>query len=67
MPKKFTDDEIVEKLVFCFHIYPNYRVNSRGPSGLLMDIIENLRPDVAEVIREVDADEAYSKFFSEDG
>jgi len=67
MPKKFTDDEIVEKLVFCFHIYPNYRVDSRGPSGLLMDIIENLRPDVAEVIREVDADEAYSKFFSEDG
>lgn len=66
MARNLTDDEIVEKLVFCFHIYPNYRVDSRGPAGLLMDIIEDLRPDIAQVIRDESADEAYSKFFSEE-
>jgi hypothetical protein len=67
MARTLTDNEIVEKLVFAFHVYPNYRVDSRGPAGLLMDIIKDLRPDVAEVIVEESADEAYSKFFGDGG
>ena len=65
MPRKLTKDEIVEKLVSCLHLYPNYPVASRGPAGLLMDIIQDLRPDVAEAIREEDAAVAYDKFFGD--
>lgn len=63
--RKLTDDEIVEKLLTCFYLYNGYQVGSRGPSGLIMDVIEDLRPDVAQVIRDEDAEGAYSKFFSE--
>jgi hypothetical protein len=67
MPRQLIDDEIVEKLLKCFYLYDGYPVGSRGPAGQLMDVIRDLRPDVAEVIVEEDAHEAYQKFFgSED-
>lgn len=71
-PKKthdrtLTDDEIVEKLLTCFYLYDGYPVGSRGPAGQLMDVIKDLRPDVAEVIVEEDAHQAFQKFFGEDG
>lgn len=69
MPKKtkrkMSDDAIVKNLLTCFYLYNGYPVGSRGPAGLIMDVIRDLRPDVWESIREVDAHETYQKFFAD--
>lgn len=66
MPRKLTSEEIVERLLRCFYLYNNYEVGSRGPAGLLMEVIKDLRPDIYKVIQDEDADEAYRRFFPED-
>lgn len=66
MPRQLTDDEIAEKLVQCFYLYNNYPVGSRGPAGLLMEVIKDLRPDVYQVIQDEDADEAWRRFFRDE-
>ncbi len=40
-----------ERLVFALRIYPNYRVDSRGPLGCIYDALEVLAPDVVERLR----------------
>jgi len=67
MPHKLTDEEIVERLLRCFYLYNRYAVGSRDPAGLLMDVIQDLRPDIHKVIQDEDADVAYQRFFVEDG
>lgn len=45
------DQEITLALVKCFYLYPNYRVDSRGPSGLILDVLQKTSPRVAQRIR----------------
>lgn len=40
-----------EKLIKILWLYPNYRVDSRCPMGLLVDAIDALAPDLAERLR----------------
>lgn len=59
-----TPDEIVEKLLTMLQLYPHYRVDSRGPAGFIIDIIKDLRPDIAaEMGKGVEAGELIEKFF----
>lgn len=65
-------DTAVERLLFALRIYPNYRVDSRGPIGCLMTAIGELRPDIRHWIQARPGDgntvwtEAYDHFFPED-
>lgn len=43
--------EILAPLLRMMWLYPNYRVDSRGPSGCLMEAIELLDPPTAERLR----------------
>lgn len=45
-------DRAAEALVRMLWLYPNYRVDSRGPSGLILDALNEIAPDVAKEIRE---------------
>jgi hypothetical protein len=57
-------DAAVKKLLLCLDLYSNYRVDSRGPQGLLHDAIRELRPDVAKHLRDkADAADTYVSFF----
>jgi len=60
-------DEAAERLVFALHIYPNYRVDSRGPAGCIMRALEAIAPAVAAELREHGADEVYARHWTEDG
>lgn len=60
-------DYVAEKLMLAFHLYGGYKVNSRGPSGLLLDAIGRVRPDVSAALRESgDAGDVYERFFGEE-
>lgn len=59
-------DRAAEHLVFALHIYPGYRVDSRGPTGCIMDALEAIAPEIAAEIREHGADEVYRRRWSED-
>ena len=65
-PEHMPPDLIVEKLVQCFWLYGHYPVDSRGPSGLLMDVVKALRPDVAHVIRDEGVAQAWRTYFAEE-
>lgn len=43
-------DEAVHRLLRCLALYGNYEVRARGPMGLLLDSIRDLRPDVVEFL-----------------
>lgn len=60
---------IAERVMYAFHIYPNYRVDSGGPYGCLMEILRAVRPDIAEAFSDDgDANRVYARFFdSESG
>jgi len=45
-------NDTVKKLVTCLWLYPNYRVDSRGPYGLILDAIEDLNPKIAKRLKE---------------
>lgn len=44
----------VQKLLFAMKIYPGYSVESRGPSGCIIDAIAELEPDTAKKIQDGD-------------
>jgi len=44
--------DAAQDLLRCLWLYPNYRVDSRGPYGLILDAIEKLDPEVAKKLRE---------------
>ena len=58
-------DRAAEHLVFALHIYGGYTVSSRGPSGCIMDALDEIAPEVAAEIRATDADEVYRKRWAE--
>lgn len=35
----------VQQILFAMHIYRGYKIDSRGPSGCLMDVIRRLDPE----------------------
>lgn len=45
-------DWIAERLVFALHIYAGHRIDSRGPSGCIMDVLDEVAPRVAKEIRD---------------
>ncbi len=57
-----------QKILHAMWLYPNYRLDSRGNLGFMMDAIELLRPDIALAIRQDNLDwhEALKRFFPED-
>lgn len=54
-------NDTIAKLVACLYLYPNYRVDSRGPYGLILDAIEDLDPEVAKRLKEGDLLELYKE------
>jgi len=60
-------NDAAERLVFALHIYPNYRVDSRGPAGCIMRALEAIAPDVAAELLARDANEVYDRYWTEDG
>lgn len=60
-----TADRVVQKLLTALWLYPNYRVDSRGPSGLIFDIIEDLRPDIAQEMGDEALDAILERHFPE--
>lgn len=61
-------ERVAERLVFAMWIHAAYRIDSRGPSGCLMDALDIVAPDVAAAFREgMDGHDVYAKFYgSED-
>jgi hypothetical protein len=61
-------ERVAERLVFAMWIHAAYRVDSRGPSGCLMDALDIIAPDVAAAFRKgIDGHDVYAKFYgSED-
>lgn len=41
-----------QAILRCFYLYNHYRVDSRGPSGLLLDALEVLDPAAAQRFRD---------------
>lgn len=60
-------DRAAERLVFALQIYGGYIINSRGPLGCIMDALDAIAPEVAEEIREHEADEVYERRWGEGG
>jgi hypothetical protein len=42
----------LSKLLTAVYLYPNYRVDSRGPAGCILDAIEALAPEIGKALRE---------------
>jgi hypothetical protein len=53
----------VGDLLFALRIYPNYRLDSRGPYGCVMDAVRRLMPEAATLLREAGADVAHARLF----
>jgi hypothetical protein len=54
-PKKPSRKDLhkaAQKLLFALAIYPNYRVDSRGPRGCLLDALDVLDPKAAAKLRD---------------
>lgn len=49
------DDEAAHALVSMMWLYPNYRVDSRGPIGKIMDALRRIAPDVYAELENEDA------------
>lgn len=65
--KQSKKDLIAERVLFAWHIYSGYSVSSRGPSGCLMDILKEVRPDLAKKISAGDdVSELYDKEFGDE-
>ena len=58
---------VVRALTTCLYLYPHYELRYRCNSGAVMEAIELLRPDVAQVIRDESAEAARDRFWDEDG
>lgn len=52
--KLLSIDAAVEQLVLAMRLYPNYRLDSRGPCGCIASAIEKLAPDVLAEVRDSD-------------
>lgn len=50
--EEFKDNQIAHKILTTFYLYEGYPVKSRGPSGLLLDALRLVRPDLAVRISE---------------
>ena len=59
-------DRIAECLVRIFYLYNGHRVDSRGPSGCIVDALNIVAPGVMDEIRESSAHEVYVRRWSED-
>jgi hypothetical protein len=58
-------DKAVENLVLAMHIYPNYRLDSRGPTGCIADAIEAIAPEIIAEVRATDWNEVYGRRWAE--
>ena len=61
-----TLDSAVKSLVTALYLYPNYRVDSRGPYGLVLDAIQAIDPGAAATLRSLGADAYYEMTYRED-
>jgi hypothetical protein len=61
-----SEDDAVEALVRCLYLYPNYKVDSRGPIGCIYDALDEMAPEIKAMICEKGADAVYQEFWSED-
>jgi len=62
MPVSDLDRDVAaERLVFALYIYPNYRVDARGPLGCIMDALRAIAPEVAAEICESSPDEVHQR------
>jgi hypothetical protein len=48
------------------YLYPNYRLCSRGPQGMLVDTLKELWPELAAAVEELGWEAAYAKYFDPD-
>lgn len=55
-----------EQLLTMYWLYPNYRVDTRGPVGLIREVTARLWPELDEVIGNVGFDKAREAFFPTD-
>jgi hypothetical protein len=55
--------DAVGDLLFALRIYPNYRLDSRGPYGCVMDAVQRLMPEAATLLRDVGVDVAHARLF----
>jgi hypothetical protein len=59
-------DKAAEALVKAFWLYSGYTVGSRGPSGCILDALDEIAPDVAKEIRNGDeAHDVYQRRWSD--
>jgi len=49
------DDQAAHALIRMMWLYPNYRVDSRGPTGCILDALKRIAPDVAAELENEDA------------
>ena len=67
LESRFTSGhDVAEKLVRCMYLYGGYNVNSRGPSGCIMDALDAIAPDIAKQVRDDGVDAVYQKHWSDD-
>lgn len=58
--------DTAERLVFAMHIYSNYRMDSRGPSGCLMSALKVLHSKAFSMLSEGhDPGDVYEKFWGD--
>jgi hypothetical protein len=57
--------DAVEKLVTALYLYPDCRLDSRGPYGCVLDAIEALDPEAAAMCKEWRTDELYEARYAE--
>jgi len=55
----------VQELVTALYLYPNYRVDSRGPRGCLLRAIRELDPQIHQELINSSADEVFQKHYAE--
>lgn len=56
----------VEDILTMFWLYPNYRIDYRSNSGLLLDIVERFDPEVARRLRDGEDPRSLSEHCEED-
>ena len=68
-PEPGPDDasRLAELLVRMLWLYPNYRVDSRGPAGCIVDALEIVAPDIAAQLKDgVSVRDIYQPRWGED-
>lgn len=67
MKKPGKKKRAAEKVVKAIYLYGNYRVDSRGPYGMLVDALKDLHPQAAEAVMDgTDLREVIDRFFPEE-